>query len=207
MPCSELRLMPLESMRQNYLNLISNTFKHFDASNTIIAMVIGAVINRAIALNKGFVALKQDNNFLPAIPLVRIQLDNCIRLFAYHCFKDKDAYVEWAISGKQLNRYKDYYTKEKLTDSYLLKKLDDKYLCAESLYKKTSSYVHFSDEIIKYTAKSYEGSREIEFRVGDFDEFSPQAKENILIGMQLANTILYKVSENIIDELLSFQTE
>ena len=79
--------------------------------------------------------------------------------------------------------------------------MDQTYPLSESLYKKTYGFVHFSEEIIKYTAKSYPGDRTIHFSVGDYDEFSPEAKRNIHVGMELANTVLYSVTKQIIKEL------
>ena len=79
--------------------------------------------------------------------------------------------------------------------------MDATYPLTVSLYKKTSGFVHFSEEIIKYTAKSYPGDRTIHFSIGDYDEFSPEAKRNIHVGMELANTVLYSVAKQIINEL------
>ena len=197
----EIRLIPLDNMRKIFLELLSEEFKKLSPDDYPMAMIIGSFINRALSLNRGFITLKNDNNYLAALPLVRMQLDNCIRLFAYNCFENRDSYVKWAISGERLSKQNDFQTNERLTDTNVLKKMDETYPLTESLYKKTSGFVHFSEEIIKYTAKSYPGDRTIHFSVGDYDEFSPEAKRNIHVGMELANTVLYSVAQKILNEL------
>lgn len=99
-------------------------------------MIIGSFINRVLSLNRGFITLKNDNNYLAALPLVRMQSYNCIRLFAYNCFENRDSYVKWAISGERLSKQNDFQTNEKLTDTNVLKKMDETYPLTESLYKK-----------------------------------------------------------------------
>ena len=148
----EIKLIPLDNMRKNFLELLSEEFKKLSPDDYLMAMIIGSFINRALSLNRGFITLKNDNNFLAALPLVRMQLDNCIRLFAYNCFENRDSYVKWAISGERLSKQHDFQTNEKLTDTNVLKKMDETYPLTESLYKKTSGFVHFSEEIIEYTA-------------------------------------------------------
>lgn len=203
----KIKLMPLDDMRTKYLKLLSEEFAKFRSdTDNLMAIIIGSFINRAIAINRGFLSLECDNNYLAALPLVRMQLDNCIRLFAYNCFENNDKYIKWTISGEPLSKQHDYHSNEKLTDTNVLKKLDRDYPLVYSLYKKTSGYVHFSEEIIKYTAKSYPGDTTIHFSVGDYDEFSPEAKKNIRIGMELANTVLYSVAKLIIQNLTEEQS-
>lgn len=86
----EIKLIPLDNMRKNYLELLSEEFKKLSPDDYPMAMIIGSFINRALSLNRGFITLKNDNNFLAALPVVRMQLDNCIRLFAYNCFENRE---------------------------------------------------------------------------------------------------------------------
>lgn len=71
----EIKLIPLDNMRKNYLELLSEEFKKLSPDDYPMAMIIGAFINRALSLNRGFITLKNDNNFFAALPLVRMQLD------------------------------------------------------------------------------------------------------------------------------------
>src|SRR5690606_4058412 len=43
---------------------------------------IMSIANRAISLNRGFVTLAQSNNYQAAVSLMRLQIDNCLRLYA-----------------------------------------------------------------------------------------------------------------------------
>jgi len=45
-------------------------------------MYVSSLLNRALQINRGYLALKNDDNYLCAITLLRLQIDNCARFYA-----------------------------------------------------------------------------------------------------------------------------
>lgn len=196
------KIIELEDRRQMYLDLIKEQLPHVSTDAIEMAMMLASFVNRALALNRGFLSLESENNYLCAIPLVRMQVDNCIRLFAYFRMEGMNAYLKWAFSKKQLSRVQDYKTKALLTDTNIVKYLSEYFPQVDNLYKTTSGYVHFSEQIIKYTARSKPGETQVEFFVGERDEFSPEAKKNIRFAMEYANHILYELIQNVLADIV-----
>lgn len=136
-----------------------------------------AVNNRAIALTKGFVTLVKEENYLCAIPLIRIQLDNGLRFFASSLVENPNDFFSHYASGKAIRDFKDSAGK-KLTDSYLAKKLDSHFPGVLKLYKDTSGHIHLSENHLFATTKtdSSPNDRKISVRIGSYDIFSLDSK-------------------------------
>src|SRR5690554_7162743 len=65
--------------------------------------LIGA-INRSINLNKGFVDLMKSNNFISGAPLVRLNLDNFMRLYAARVsIHDINKFASLVMNGKRVS--------------------------------------------------------------------------------------------------------
>lgn len=47
-----------------------------------------SIVNRAISLNRGFVTLADSNNYQTGISLMRLQIDNYLRLYAMSLIDD-----------------------------------------------------------------------------------------------------------------------
>lgn len=53
-----------------------------------------SIVHRAIELNRGFKTLSESNNWITAINLLRLQADNCMRLFALSLVQDRLDFYE-----------------------------------------------------------------------------------------------------------------
>jgi hypothetical protein len=104
-----------------------------------------SIVNRAISLNRGFIILWKANNFSTAIPLIRLQIDNCMRLYAISISENSLEFYDSVLSGVHIKNIKDADGK-KMSDDYLITKLDLIFPGFKNLYRNTSGYVHFSNE-------------------------------------------------------------
>ena len=121
--------------------------KIYEIENSItkINHYIMSISNRAISLNRGFVTLANANNYLTAISLMRLQIDNCLRLYALSLSDDSGLFYEKVINGEHIRNLKDR-NKKKMSDNYLVTKIDNIFPSFKSLYKKLSGHIHFSAE-------------------------------------------------------------
>ena len=143
-----------------------------------------SVINRTIQLTQGYITLVNTNNYIAAIPLIRLQLDNTLRFFAIMQVNDPNDFFQYFMNGKPVYRYKSH-TGDKLTDSYLAKKLEAVCPGVLRLYKDICDYVHLSKQHVH--ASKYFDKGEVKLSVMDVDHpidaFSLEAKVNFALNM------------------------
>jgi hypothetical protein len=107
-----------------------------------------SIVHRAIELNRGFITLTDANNWVTAINLLRLQADNCMRLFALSLVDDRLDFYQKVLEGEHIRNIKDAEG-NKMTDFYLSQKLDALFPGFKTLYNNTSGFIHFSKEHIK----------------------------------------------------------
>lgn len=157
----------------------------------------GAVNNRAISLIKGFVSLAKDNNYICAIPLIRMQLDNGLRFYASTLVKDSNKFFSHYLDGKAIRDYKDVDNK-RLTDSYLSKKLEVLFPGVRKLYEETSGHIHLSDHHLFATTKTSKekDDRKIQVRIGSYDIYSLDSKIDFVSTMiEVSKLVLIVVEQ------------
>ncbi len=109
-------------------------------------LFISGIVNRAISIICGFVVLAKENNYIAAVPLIRIQLDNCLRFYAATLVDDYDAFFLKYLDGEHIGSLKDIKGK-RMTDTYLAKQLDKNVKPGIlKLYKNSSGHIHLSNE-------------------------------------------------------------
>ncbi len=140
-----------EELNQKLSGLASEIFKN-ETDKKVLSKpshFTFSIVHRAIELNRGFKTLAKANNWLTAINLIRLQQDNCMRLFALSLVKDRLDFYQRILKGEHIRNIEDAEGK-KMTDSYLSKKLDVLYPGFKMLYNKISGFVHFSKEHIDF---------------------------------------------------------
>lgn len=105
--------------------------------------VVLAVIQRSLDLIDGFTTLTEKGNATAAIPLLRLQLDNCMRFFACTLANEVSELVRYLLSGKPINTLKSRSGK-RLTDRHLLQELDAQYPGFSEIYESASGFIHLS---------------------------------------------------------------
>lgn len=104
-----------------------------------------ASLNRSMALHSGFRALMAKRNFTAGAPLVRLELDTALRLWAAGLVDDPHSLAVSILEGKKLSNLTDR-DNNKMKDWYLVKSLTAKYPWVQDVYDETSGYVHLSDK-------------------------------------------------------------
>lgn len=156
-----------------------------------------AVVNRALSLSKGFRTLSDTNNYIAAVPLIRLQLDNSLRYFASMIVDDYNDFFMKYLGGEHIRNLRD--SKGKLmTDNYLAKRLDKElFKGAYNLYKNTSDYIHLSNRHSFIHNRIVDGDdteMKMQFTIGkDADFFKIDEKVDFAYNMFKATEFLYKL--------------
>ncbi|HCY43208.1 MAG TPA: hypothetical protein DHV48_18045 [Prolixibacteraceae bacterium] len=155
-----------------------------------------AIINRSISLMRGFRTLANENNYISAVPLIRIQLDNCLRFYASTLVSDYNKFFIEYLKGVHIRNLKDA-AGEKLTDTYLSKKLDKVFPGLHNLYVNTSGHVHLSNEhSFMQTEIVADKERTIGTRIGFYDFFEIDEKVDFTYNMFKASEILLELTRS-----------
>jgi hypothetical protein len=133
-----------------------------------------ATLNRSLCLIRGFCSLLEAKNMVAAAPLLRMQLDNCLRFSAAWLVKDPHQFAFSVLQGTPIRKLKDQ-DGILLHDKYLVEKLTAEYSWVEAVYENSSGYVHLSEKhIFNCLTVSKEG-RQFEMKITDEDSFVPDA--------------------------------
>jgi hypothetical protein len=164
----ENRLRFLEECRHSHYRIVeAMSASEGDAMLNIFAWM---VLKRSISLVYGFATLIRAKNFISAAPLVRLQIDNLLRFRAAFLVADSREFIYRVISGTPVRKLKDKDNKE-MTDAYLQRRLSSEYPWIQEMYKKTSGYIHLSEEHFFNTVRaSGKGEGAIEAYIGPDDK-------------------------------------
>ncbi|WP_370004018.1 hypothetical protein [Winogradskyella sp.] len=159
-------------------------------------LFVSAVVNRGISLSSGFKTLALNNNYICAIPLIRLQIDNCLRFYASTLVTDYNDFFMQYLSGKHIRNIKDAYG-NKMTDNYLAKKLDkDVFPGILNMYQNTSGHVHFSNEhTFMHNKIEKQNDEEMTMRtvIGKYDFFKIDQKVDFAFNMFKATEFLLEL--------------
>ena len=136
--------------------------------------LVVAVLNRSLALTRGFCDLIESRNFLAAAPLIRLQLDSCLRFWAALSVPNPNDVADEILKGTPVSHLKDRDGK-KMNDGYLKKRLAEKYPWVSEVYEHTSGFIHLSEKHI-FNALRVENREErtVLLKVGEEDAFVPE---------------------------------
>lgn len=103
-----------------------------------------AVLNRSSNLVPAFASLVESRNFISAVPLLRLQIDNCLRFYAAYISENPHDFATAVLGGEHVRRMRDKHG-NKMTDAYLVERFSEEFSWAKNVYEKTSGYIHLSD--------------------------------------------------------------
>jgi hypothetical protein len=129
-----------------------------------------ASLNRAASLTRGFRDLLEARNFLAAAPLLRLALDNGLRLSAVWHVPDTSAFVREVLTGKSIRDCVDKEGKRLTVQRLIALAVDDADWLPE-VYDKTSAYVHLSDAHIWNAFGDTRPDGGIGFTVGSSEDY------------------------------------
>ncbi|MCL6103846.1 MAG: hypothetical protein M1292_15415 [Bacteroidetes bacterium] len=168
----------------------SNKGQLFKSSHFIFS-----VVNRAVALNRGFLQLTNLNNYLAAISLIRLQVDNCLRLYAMSLVDNPSSFYDSVLEGIEIGNLCDRDGK-KMTDNHLATKIDTIFPEFKKLYKNTCGFIHFSHEHLYFNNKVKDLTDDsfiLSTSIGDIDKLEIYEKVDYSFNMLMAGKSLYKL--------------
>jgi hypothetical protein len=172
----EIILFELSNFNEQFIDSSKRFLEAGDKKLNTLDFFASAVNNRAISLTKAYVTLARENNYLTAVSLIRLQLDNALRFFASTIVADTNDFVLHFLNGKSIRDYSDVKGK-KLSDSYLAKQLETYFLGTYKLYTDTCGFIHFSDrDFFPTVSKIEKEHRNIEIQIGSYDNFKLNEK-------------------------------
>jgi len=135
-------------------------------------LLAAAVLNRSINLIPAFIQLIKSKNMIAAAPLLRLQLDNCIRFHGAWLVEEPHDFATAVMKGEHIGRLKDRNGK-KMTDRYLLTCFKEEFPWITNVYEQTCGYIHLSNAHISniFIGSSTEDDRVREFKIGTGDNF------------------------------------
>lgn len=156
--------------------------KHFDLAKFVLRADNGAIyptdllvmstLNRSICLLSGFISLIESRNFVAASPLVRLQLDNCIRLSAATIVDDPHQLSINIMKGVPVRKQRDK-SKQLMSDQYLVENLTKKNPWIRDVYNNTSGYIHLSEKHFFNAIRVSGENEQINLKISDVDTFVP----------------------------------
>lgn len=157
-----------------HLTAISPNIEPFD-------LLLISIVNRTVNLNSAFTSLSRANNFIAAAPLVRINLDSLLRIYAsYLTNYDNNTFAKKVMGGLQINKMKYKNTKDYLHDSRIVKELKEVKGMdwVEKVYLAGNSFVHFSDSVFYSSQKiADEKEKTIMVSIGLHDSFINESEK------------------------------
>ncbi|WP_058962521.1 hypothetical protein [Type-E symbiont of Plautia stali] len=106
-----------EKIKTLFLQMTNKNFK----SDFLLA---AGIARRSCALTSGFKAMLKDKNSLCALGILRMQLDNTLRLYAGFFSKDRVQFSEDVLSGKHIRKLMADDNKP-MTDNYLARRVSE----------------------------------------------------------------------------------
>jgi hypothetical protein len=104
-----------------------------------------AAINRSISNSEAFISLIEAENYLAAIPFIRMQLDSVLRLFALKLVDKPQEFAQKILDGHEVRKLK-CRNGNKMFDSYLCDQLSKYDPWVKNVYESCSGFVHLSNK-------------------------------------------------------------
>lgn len=174
-----------------------------------------ASIHRSAKLIDAFLMLVRQENFVAAIPLVRMHLDSILRVFAGSLTDNPAKFVNQFIDGTPVRKMKDS-NGNPMTDRYLVEKMSGMPGLSplKGIYDVTSGFVHLS--VMHLKSVLYLKDFRWSFHVGGKDSYLKEADVlkfvnamdhlSTLFGLMIRDWIKQKdqfISDNELEQALS----
>lgn len=185
----------LEDHNARFLKLSEEIFKAGNNTAHRLDLYILSIINRTISLNKAFILLLDNENSFTAISIVRLQLDNALRLNAVNTAEDPNHFLDYFFAEKPINKYKQ--GKDTFTDNFLASKLDEDVPGAIDLYKYLCDFVHFSGKHFNMTqSKPLSENGLFRMTIGNSDVLKEEEKLEFYDRMIKISNSIARISHN-----------
>jgi hypothetical protein len=128
--------------------------------------VMVGILKRSMDLADAILTLTRSWNYTAAAPLLRLQLDNLLRVYYIAKLNDPTQFIAAVLKGERLNKLKDAEG-QPLTDRRLRELAQRQYPWLDRVYEETSELVHFSGRHCYVTVTGMDDtSRTVEHFIG-----------------------------------------
>jgi hypothetical protein len=157
----------LRDMTQSHLDLTEAIWGADGGRVFGVDLLMMAALQRSLGLIDGFCVMVERGNYICAVPLLRMQIDSAMRLYASLLVSNPDSVLIQLLNDRPLNRIKDRDGKS-LTDAYLHAKLSKRVPWVSAVYGATSGFVHMSGRHLIFAVDSVGAAddRSYAFRIG-----------------------------------------
>ena len=168
----ESALGTLDALKPRQLEVAKYVLGAYGGALNPLDLLAVAAIHRSMNLVAGFAEMIRARRILCAAPLLRLQVDNCLRFSEAFIVEDPHEFALQVLSGTPVAKLKDR-NGVLMRDSHLVDVLSESVPWVSSVYKHTSGFIHLSEKHIFATAKAGEDpdSREIRMMISDTDAF------------------------------------
>jgi hypothetical protein len=135
----------LRALKEQHLPLLQECLKADGGKIFGVDFLAWAAISRSISNIDGFLSMVEQNNYVLANSIIRLQLDTILRFFSVHLVNTPHDHAMRILKGEKINKIKDRNNKQ-MTDRHLyetfaaVEKLD----WVKSVYERSSGYIHLS---------------------------------------------------------------
>lgn len=136
-----------------------------------------ATIDRCLQLIDGFTIMLRKRNLTCAGVLLRIQMDNCMRTYAFFIVGDRKLFVDQLIGGTPISRLRDK-TGNRMADGYLKEAVGKIEPQFERVYNQASGYIHLSEKAFFQIVGTADEEKQLSFHVGI--ELPEEQNKNLL---------------------------
>jgi hypothetical protein len=158
----------LRGYKERHTEVFSSVLQANEGKIYALDLFAAGTLNRSVSLLRGFCDLIESENYLCAVPLLRLQVDNCLRFFAPSLASDPNGFAIAVLEGKHIRNMNDHKG-HKMTDKYLCDQLAITVPWITAMYDKASAYVHLSDQHLLSAIRAGEEEGLLEMKVGDVD--------------------------------------
>lgn len=167
-PTAVERIAYVRGLKSRHLALFKTLATDCGRAFLGVDQMAWAVIDRSIALIDGFCILVEARNALSAIPLLRVQMDNVMRLSACWHVDDPHSVVGHLLKDMPLRKMRSR-NKDQMDDAYLHKQLTKRYDWFSRVYERTSGFVHLSGSHIRFPIQEATEDGKMTIAIGNYE--------------------------------------
>lgn len=174
---SNMTELHYEELKKRHLAIGKEIIKADSGTMFPVDILALAALNRSLCLSRAFDELIKHSNFIAAAPLLRLQLDNALRLFALTLVSNPHELASKVFEGTPIRKMRDR-DNVLMTDKHLSDKLNQVYPWVKRVYENTSGYIHLSDKHIWNMTRLESSDPKLtlsSMKISDSDSFVPES--------------------------------
>ena len=190
-----------EAIEANWKALIERLLRSFkDQPNMFKSdFIIAGIVDRIVAISRGFCQAHSDRNYVVAAALLRTQIDTTMRANGLHLVPDFGEACDQIFKGIRFDKLKDANGKQ-LKDWYLRQRLGEQHSWIPQVYERASGFVHFSNKNVFAVLDEVDESGSTMLNIG---HGGANLSEQLFEEMAAAFHHVSKIAIDLVDSMLA----